>query len=390
MMRPRRTIPLAWRNLTENKLRLAASVLGTAFAVTLMFMENGFRTALLESMVSLIRHLDGQLVIVSRTVYTLSVPYSFPRRRLEQARAFADVTGAVPVSIESRRSLWRSMADGLPRPIRVVAFAPADRALDIDETSARREEWDRPGAVLADALSRTSRLGRLEPGTASELSGKRVRIVGNFRLGADFQSDGTLVMSQDTLNQVFPDRVGPAKGDDAVTLGLLRVRPGTDLERLRASIAAQLPPDVRVLTKEGLIAREQGFWNHVAPIGTVFSIGVVMGFIVGLAICYQVLFSDISERLPEFATLKAMGYSDRRLFSIIVAQSIYLALLGYLAGLGVSLALFSAVHESTGLPMDLRGGDALLILALTLVMCVSSGCLAARRLASADPAQLFG
>ena len=92
-----------------------------------------------------------------------------------------------------------------------------------------------------------------------------------------------------------------------MTVGLLRVRPGTDLERLRRAIAAVLPPDVRVLTKEGLIAREQGFWDHVAPIGTVFSIGVVMGFIVGLAICYQVLFSDISERLAEFATLKAIG-----------------------------------------------------------------------------------
>ena len=68
-----------------------------------------------------------------------------------------------------------------------------------------------------------------------------------------------------------------------------------------------------MLTKAGLIAKEQGFWDHVAPIGTVFSIGVVMGFIVGLAICYQVLFSDISERLAEFATLKAMGYSDLRL-----------------------------------------------------------------------------
>ena len=95
-----------------------------------------------------------------------------------------------------------------------------------------------------------------------------------------------------------------------------------------------------MLTKAGLIAKEQGFWDHVAPIGTVFSIGVVMGFIVGLAICYQVLFSDISERLAEFATLKAMGYSDRRLFAIIVAQSVYLALLGYLVGLGVSLLLF--------------------------------------------------
>ena len=46
-------------------------------------------------------------------------------------------------------------------------------------------------------------------------------------------------------------------------------------------IQAALPPDVRVLTKDGFIAREHDFWDKVAPIGTVFYIGVVMGFIVG-------------------------------------------------------------------------------------------------------------
>src|SRR5262245_43010429 len=125
-MRPPSTIPLAWRNLTENKLRLLASLAGTAFAVTLMFMENGFRTALLESMVGLIRRLDGQLFIVNRTVYTLSVPFSFPNRRIEQAKAFPEVVSGVPISIETRRSFWRNPLDGLPRSIRVVAYPPHD------------------------------------------------------------------------------------------------------------------------------------------------------------------------------------------------------------------------------------------------------------------------
>jgi putative ABC transport system permease protein len=382
-------VPLAWRNLTENKLRLLASLAGTAFAVTLMFMERGFQQSLLESMVGLIRHLDGQLMIVSRTVYTLSVPYGFPYRRIEQARAFPEVEDGVPVSIETRRSFWRSAADGLPRPIRVVGYPPASAALDMPALEEHRSEWDRPGTAMADLRSRTGRLGPLDAGTISELSGRSVRIVGTFELGADYQSDGTLVMSDSNLARIFPDRHGPSRGDDDVTVGLLRVRSGADLEDLRRRVQAALPPDVRVLTKQGLIAKEQGFWDHVAPIGTVFSIGVVMGFIVGLAICYQVLFADISERLAEFATLKAMGYSDLRLFSIVVVQSVYLALLGYAAGLVVSLLLFGVVNRVTGLPMDLRLPEAAGILGLTVLMCAGSGCLAARRLASADPAQLF-
>ena len=105
-----------------------------------------------------------------------------------------------------------------------------------------------------------------------------------------------------------------------MTVGVLRVRPGTDLTRLRTDLQSALPADVRVLTSDEFIAKERDFWDQVAPIGTVFSIGVVMGFIVGSVICYQVLFSDISDRLGEFATLKAMGYSNLRLFRVVVMQ----------------------------------------------------------------------
>jgi putative ABC transport system permease protein len=144
-----------------------------------------------------------------------------------------------------------------------------------------------------------------------------------------------------------------------------------------------------VLTLSEFIAKERDFWDRVAPIGTVFLIGVVMGFIVGSVICYQVLFSDISDRLGEFATLKAMGYSSARLLRVVVMQGVYLSLLGYLAGFLVSLLLFKWVHEATGLPMDLSRNDPLVILALSVTMCVLSGAYAARKLLSVDPAQLF-
>jgi putative ABC transport system permease protein len=196
-------------------------------------------------------------------------------------------------------------------------------------------------------------------------------------------------MSDRNFLKVFPENAGATEAENAVTVGVLRTRPRTDLIRLRTALQATLPADVRVLTLEEFISRERNFWDHVAPIGTVFLIGVVMGFIVGSVICYQVLFSDISDRIGEFATLKAMGYSNLRLFWVVVMQGVYLALLGYLAGLMVSLLLFRWVHEVTGLPMDLSRNDPLVILVLSVVMCVVSGAYAARKLVSADPAQLF-
>jgi len=128
----------------------------------------------------------------------------------------------------------------------------------------------------------------------------------------------------------------------------------------------------------------------VAPIGVVFNIGVVMGFVVGTAICYQVLFSEISDRVAEFATLKAMGYSGRSLLRVIVEEGIYLAVLGYGVGMAVSLILARYLESRTGLNLDVRLGDSLIIFALTVIMCVLSGLLAGRKLNTVDPAELFG
>jgi putative ABC transport system permease protein len=383
----RRRIPaLAWRNLAESKVRLAASVAGAAFAVTLMFMELGFRGALLDSMVAVMRALDGDVFLVNRLLYTLAEPEPIAAARLEQARSFDDVTWAGPFYVEMRRARWRNPADGIPRRIRVLAYPPADETLAIESLRQNRAWWDRPDTVMADVLSKAGRYGSLARVGSSELSGRRVTVVGTFALGTNFETDGTLVMSEENFLSLFPDRRAGAHGPD---VGVLRVRQGVDLEWLRAALQAALPPDVRVLTKPGLIAREQAFWDKVAPLGTVFSIGVVMGFIVGMAICYQVLYSDIGDRLGEFATLKAMGYSNAWLFGRVVEQAVYLALLGYAAGVVVSMLTFRLVHQATGLPMLFRPSTAALVLLLTVLMCVLSGAFAARRLVAADPAQLY-
>jgi putative ABC transport system permease protein len=388
-MQPRAIIPLAWRNLTENKRRLLASLAGTAFAVALMFMENGFRGAMLDSMVNVIERLDGQMVLISRTLYTLAIPFSFPYRRITQARDLPEVVDAKAVYVVTRFGYWRDARDGSLDRICVLGIPLEGDVLNVEEVRSLRSALAAPDTAMADALSRTSSFGEFAPGQVSELSGHKIKIVGTFKLGINSQSNGNLIMSDRNLFRVFPELAGSTEGESAVTIGLLRVRPETDLASLRDRLQASLPADVRVLSLAEFIAKERSFWDKVAPVGTVFLIGVVMGFIVGCVICYQVLYSDISDRIGEFATLKAMGYSNMSLFRVVVAQAVYLGLLGYLAGLTVSVLLFHWVHEATGLPMDLSRNNPLAILGLSVAMCVLSGAYAARRLLAVDPAQLF-
>jgi putative ABC transport system permease protein len=388
-MLSRLPILLAWRNLTESKRRLATSVAGTAFAVVLMFMENGFRNALLDGTVAAIRRIDGQLVMINPQRYVFNEPLQMPRRRLEQVRGFAGVISASPLYVEAWRTFWRNPASGLSRRIRVLAYPPVDDLIDIDQVRRLREVWDRPDTVLADVLSKEREYGPLHEGLTSELSGHRVRVVGTFALGTDFQNNGNLIMSEANFLRVLPRRRGTSWGDTAIDIGVLRLAAGADVERIKAALQAALPADVAVLTIPELIAKEQAFWQKVTPVGVVFDIGMVMGFIVGTAICYQVLFSEISDRLAEFATLKAMGYSNQWLLRVVICEAIFLAILGYGVGLALTLPAFGLIHDSTGLPMALNPRDGTLILGLTLVMCTLSGILAARKLVVADPAELY-
>ncbi len=389
--RPGRVIPLAWRNLTKSKVRLAASVAGAAFAVVLMLVENGFRSALLDNMVAVVLSLDGDLFITNRGRYMLSQPVPFPRQRLELAKGVPGVACAHPFYLlTGEESLWRNPLTGLSRPIRLLAYDPRADLLAIDAVHHQRAAWSRPDTVLADDRSKLRSFGMLSPGTVSEFNGRQVKVVGEFSMGTDFRSNGTIVMSEANLFRYCALRAAVPWALTPVDLGVLRLRPGIPQNEARAAVGARLPVDVIVLTKAELVRKEQDFWEKVAPIGVVFDIGVAMGFVVGLAICYQVLFAEIADRLPQFATLKAIGHNDRTLARLVLLEALYLALLGFTVGLAISVWVFRWIQDETGLTMVLRVPDAVGVLALTVLMCSAAGLLASRRLLTVDPASLFG
>jgi putative ABC transport system permease protein len=370
-------------------MRLAASVAGAAFAVVLMLVENGFRNALLDNMVAVVRGLDGDLFLTSRGRYMVSQQVTFPRARLELAKGAQGVAEAQPFYLLTQEALWRNPLTGVSRPIRVFAFDPRANLLGFDDVRRQAPLWRRPDTAIADDRSKLRFFGRLSPGTISELNGRRIEIVGAFTMGTDFRSNGTLVMTESNLLRYCPTRAGAPWSLTPIDMGVLRLRPGASLETARRAVASRLPADVIVLTKAELVRKEQDFWEKVTPIGVVFDVGVVMGFIVGLAICYQVLFAEIADRLPQFATLKAIGHSDRALLRVVLLESWYLALLGFALGLVVSYGLFRWLQSETGLNMVLRPSDGVVVLLLAATMCAVAGLLASRRLRTVDPASLF-
>jgi putative ABC transport system permease protein len=386
-------VPLAWLNLAHDKRRLIVRVLGVAFAVFLMFVELGFWNALLDASVQLIDQFNGQLIIVSKARYALNIDEQFTTRRLAQAREAAGVQAADAVHLEFIASLWKDTGvaeaqRSSSHPIRVIAFDPDQPVLNNPEVDAHRADLKILDNILLDRKSKRA-YGIVETGINRELSGHKVHVVATFQLGTDFTTDGNVIMSDVTFAHMFPDEVAPAETLNLVDVGVVRLAPDADVESVRRAVREVLPDDVNVFTKEEFGNQEKKYWQTATPVGFIFQFGLVMGFIVGAVICYQIISTDVSEHLPEYATLKAIGYHDLFLSSIVLRQTLWLSLLGFVPGLGLSWLLYRVLDALVGLPMRLTIYRILLILFLTAVMCVVSGLLALRKVQTADPAEVF-
>jgi putative ABC transport system permease protein len=380
-------IPLAWLQLSREKIRLLIALAGIAFAVILMFMQLGFQAALYDSATRFHQNLQGDLVMISARSKSLGYMRTFSWRRLYQALSFDGVESISPVYVGFGD--WRNPYSGNFRAIYVYGFEPGTSVFKFPEVSQNLDKLQLNENILFDRASRSeygpiaTEFEQGEP-IVTELGGKRVNVIGLFTLGPSFGADGNVIMSDLNFLRLFTTR---KQGE--IDIGMIQLKPHTDVQNVLKKIRASLPKDVRILTHQGFVNFEKNYWKTSTSIGFIFTLGVAMGFIVGTVIVYQILYTDVSDHLSEYATLKAMGYKNRYLELVVLQEAIILSVLGYIPGFALSLGLYDLTKNATFLPIAMAPNRALLVIILTLLMCSISGFIAVRRLHKADPADIF-
>jgi len=380
-------IPLAWLQLSREKSRFIIALAGIAFAVILMFMQLGFQSALYDSAARFHQSLRGDLILISSRSKSLGYMMPFSRRRLYQVLGVQGVQSVSPVYVGFGD--WKNPEQGTFRTIYVYGFNVGDVATHLSDVNQAFDRAKLEQNILFDRASR-SEYGAIatafEQGQTikTELNGKTVNVVGLFTLGPSFGADGNIITSTSNFLRLFPER---KPGE--VTIGLIQLQSGENIAAIQAQISGNLPKDVRVLTHSEFIEFEKKYWQTSTAIGFIFTLGVGMGFIVGTVIVYQILYTDVSSHLAEYATLKAMGYKNSYLLNVIFQEAIILAVLGYIPGFLLSVVLYELTQTATFLPLAMEFYRALFVLLLSLLMCAVSGAIAMRRLRQADPAEIF-
>lgn len=383
-----RHIPVGWRQLKHNRLRLLAAVAGITFAAVLMLVQLGFRAALFDSGIRWHKAWSYDIAILSpKSEYLLEL-HDIPRVRVFQAGGVDGVRAVTPVY--TKLGKWRNPEK--PKtvwPIFVAALDPADEGFGGIISSQQQQDLRLDDYYLFDSLSRPEygpipAMLDTEETVALEMNGRRIRISGLFEVGNSFGINGALITSDLNFLRMFPNR-----NPSAVTLGLVQLEAGAVAQEVRDAIAAALPADITVVTKEQFQAMEVAYWDSSTPIGYVLNLGVIMGLVVGAIIVYQILFSDVQDHLKEYATLKAMGYTNRYLSGVVLQEAAILAVAGFIPAIALSLVVFKISADATNLPLELTPDKAGIVFGLTLVMCAFAGLLAMRKVRSADPADVF-
>jgi putative ABC transport system permease protein len=380
--------PLGWKQLTHHPSRLVVAIAGVAFANILVFLQLGVMGALFETAVQPLKMIKADILLVSPEARVIAQLGSLPRRRLYQALGVDGVQAGAALYVGSVS--LRSPTSIRQANITVFGLDPSFDGFTQPEVAAKAALIQPADTALIDRLTRQpfgalAQVAEADAPVTVEIAGRRVRLVGNYTSGASFESDGTAITSDQTFLRLFPRAL--ASAPSAI---LLQVEPGFDPEEVAARIAERIPPsDTRVVTLEAYSAYVKDYMRANTPIGFVFTFGVVIGLLIGFAIVYQILSADVHDHLAEYATFKAIGFTNRSLLSVVFEQAVLLALLGFGPGLAGAFTLYALMGWRTELTVGMPWTRPLLVLALTLVMCLASGTVAMRRLRAADPADVF-
>jgi putative ABC transport system permease protein len=372
---------VAWRMLSHEKGRSGLAIAGVFVAILLVFVQLGFYTAVPRGGLLFYDAMRFDLMLTSTTYVFQPQSADFPRRRLFQAMAIPEVASATAVYHDS--ALWLNEQAGLTRDIFVIAFDPKNSVFNVDDINRQIEAVKRPDTIIVDSASRPE-FGELRPERQIEIAKRAITIGGVYHMGVGFVGLGVGITSDINFIRMFPNR---SLGD--VNLGLITLKDGANPDAVAARLRQIMPADTQVFTRSELARHEMNHWTTRTSTGLIFGFGTIVAFVVGLVILNQTLNTQVIRQLPQYATLKAMGYTDAYLSGIVATLAIFMSTISYVPATALAMMVYWIVRNTTTLPVEMTLPRALSVLAGAWAMSVVSAVLALRVLRKAEPVELF-
>ena len=384
-----RDLPLAWLPLKRQPVRYLVAVAGISFAALLMYMQIGFQSGLLTSATTFYEALDADLVMISPKTVNSGSFSQFPQSQLYRSLGYEGVKSAVPVYVTNVSAV--KLGGVKPTSLRLIGYDPDLKALNLDAVNDQSDQMKVAGYTLFDTKG-NSRTGPVKQSVQAngyqflslyDLS-QSFRVVGLFGLGSTFAADSNLISSDSTAI-----KLSNQLNFGEISLGLIKLQKPSQLKYLQKELQNLYGDQIQVLTKPELVAQERNYWNTASSFGIIFGFGTFMGVLVGGVVVYQVLYTDVTDHLKEYATLKAMGFSNNFILAIVIQEAILLGVSSFIPATLLSAGMYAFLTSASGIEIAMTHDKITLVGSLTIGICAASAAIAVNKLRDADPASVF-
>jgi putative ABC transport system permease protein len=390
-------VSIARKNLFEDLPRFVVAQAGIMFAVGLVTIQTGLLNGFTRSSSLIIDNAKADIWVGSKDLQQLDLTLPIPYERLTQAQQVQGVERAE--ALLARGAIWQRSASDPIAPIRLLGFDPDGElfgpwALTTGQASDLKQPYtisvDRSdlGTLKVFRPGDIGAIGTYETTVVAVTQGIR-SIVSSPYAFTSLESANTLLMPPNIFPDGRPPETPPAlTPKDQVSFILVRARPGEDLQALKLRLEEALP-DTKAFTQVEMSDRTRAYWQRSTGVGFILGMGAVVGVVVGMVVVGQILYASVSDHIKEFGTLKAMGSSDWYIYRIIIEQALWMAVLGYLPGLGICLGVGAYTMQARAIQILIGPGTALAVFGLTSVMCTGAAMFAIRKVTHLDPAMVF-
>jgi len=379
-------LPIGWLQLTHSRPRFAAALAGVAFANVLVFVQLGIMNSMATATLKPYGFFSADIMISAGDANSMTEGGNVARQWLLQALADPDVEAGMGLFIGNVS--WQRADKTLG--LTTYGVDPTQTRFLSPELAAKSSVLQLQGSGLLDRFSRglpRDEAASIRPQTplSFEVSGQTLTLHNTFAGGGGFGGDGYMMVSDQTFLTLFSARTSSAP--DHI---LLQTRAGADIDLVAARLRNLISDKTLRIRSYPTAAQEDlSYQQTKRPTGIIFGFGVIIGILVGIVIVYQVLSTDVSDHMREYATFKAMGYSHLFFLGIVLEEALILGVLGFVPGIVVGTGILKGMAMATTLPLQMTFGMALAVFLGTVSACALSGAIATRRLAGADPADLF-
>ena len=372
-------LTLASRNLFQDRLRFVATLIGIVFSVVLVMVQMGLYLGFGRMVTTMIDHSSADLWVVSKGATSFEDLTLLDIKTRDRLPGINGVANVIPVLIGFAD--WRRQSDGRVKPVFVIGSDLNARALV--PWNVVDGNLDALRANNAVAVDRTY-FGDLDVsgvGTTAEVRGQPARVAA--------VTDG--IRSFTTTPYVFADLpharayigLPPTKFNHFI----IQLKPGADVRTVQHDMQAAAP-DADVLTPAQFRDRSRSFWLFGTGAGAALFAGALLGVIVGTVIVAQTLYSSTKDHLYEFATLRAIGCSNRYIYRVIIWQALLNAVIGFALATAIGYVVV-LITAKTALPIVITPALVGGLFALTVVMCVGSAVTAIIRVVRIDPVMVM-